>query len=63
MEEEKFIKFKTKEENLKDALDFLDETRFNFACFVDSFTKFSKKFEAKLETIEKIDKNGKRRLD
>jgi hypothetical protein len=31
---------KTKEEELKDLLDYLEETRFNFACFVDSFKRY-----------------------
>lgn len=34
---------KPKEETLKEALEFLHEARFNFACFVDSFERYLKK--------------------
>jgi len=40
MNEEKFFKEKPKEETLKDAIDFLDTAKFNFACFVDSFKRY-----------------------
>jgi len=33
-------KEKSPEQTLKDSIDFLDETRFNFACFVDSFKRY-----------------------
>lgn len=41
--EEKFLIPKTKEEQLSNALDYLEETRFNFACFVDSFKRYLEK--------------------
>ena len=34
------LKPKSKEIELKECLDFLEETRFNFACFVDSFKRY-----------------------
>lgn len=37
------IKPKSKEEELKSALEYLEETRFNFACFVDSFKRYLEK--------------------
>jgi hypothetical protein len=33
-------KLRSKEEELKDCMEFLEETRFNFACFVDSFKRY-----------------------
>jgi len=41
--EEKFIIPKSKEEQLSETLDYLEETRFNFACFVDSFKRYLEK--------------------
>lgn len=38
--EEKFLVKKSKEEQLQDTLNYLEETRFNFACFVDSFKRY-----------------------
>jgi len=38
--EEKFLKPKSKEETLKDAIEFLDTAKFNFACFVDAFKRY-----------------------
>ena len=35
----------TKEEELKSLMEFLEETRFNFACFVDSFKRYIDKLE------------------
>lgn len=34
---------KSKEIELKECLEFLEETRFNFACFVDSFKNYVNK--------------------
>jgi hypothetical protein len=41
--EEKFVIPKNKEEQLSETLDYLEETRFNFACFVDSFKRYLEK--------------------
>jgi hypothetical protein len=38
--EEKFLIPKSKEEQLSECLDYLEETRFNFACFTDSFKRY-----------------------
>ena len=38
--EENFRIPKTKEEQLSSLLDYLEETRFNFACFVDTFRTY-----------------------
>jgi hypothetical protein len=43
--EEKFYKEKNKDQELKDCLGYLEETRFNFACFVDSFKRYLEKME------------------
>ncbi len=43
--EEKFFIPKTKEEQLQETLNYLEETRFNFACFVDSFKRYLIKAE------------------
>ena len=34
------LKSKSKEEQLIETLNYLEETRFNFACFVDSFKTY-----------------------
>ena len=41
--EEKFLIPKNINEQLSETLDYLEETRFNFACFVDSFKKYLEK--------------------
>ena len=41
--EEKFKIPKSKEEQLSETLEYLEESRFNFACFVDSFKKYLEK--------------------
>lgn len=60
-EEEKFFKEKTPEEVVKDILHYLEETRFNFACFVEAFGRFIQKLDIpKLEDkIEKLEKRTK----
>jgi hypothetical protein len=37
------VKPKSKEQELKDCLEYLEETRFNFACFVDAFKRYLEK--------------------
>ena len=37
------LKSKSKEEQLIETLNYLEETRFNFACFVDSFKRYLEK--------------------
>lgn len=39
MSEEKFFKPKSKEEILDEAITFLDDAMFNFACFVSAFKR------------------------
>ena len=37
--EERFVKEKSAEETMKEAMEYLYETRFNFASFIDKFEK------------------------
>lgn len=61
MTEEKFLKEKTPEEALKEAIEFLDTAKFNFACFVEAFKRYIEKLNIiKLEDkIEKLEKRAK----
>ena len=42
-EEKRFFRRKEDKEFLKDAMESLDNARYSFACFVDSFQKYLKK--------------------
>ena len=52
--EEKFLIPKSKEDQLVELLDYLEETRFNFACFVSSFEHILEMYG-----FVKIDENRK----
>jgi hypothetical protein len=51
-DKERFHKLKTKEEILDEALVFLDDARFAFACFVDCFKRWVEKHEGFKEYVK-----------
>lgn len=58
MEDDAFHKPKTQEEIFKDTIEFLEETRFNFACFCDSTKRYLIKLEE--ERKKEVKKSGKK---
>jgi len=53
MKEEKFGNKKTIQEDLNEALEYLDESRYNFAQFVSCFGRFYEDFKKEMKNESK----------